>query len=116
MLGVLQILYFMEKYPETFVLLHTHSQKERVEFPLVIQMFSFTSLVLAQLRTEKLFFLCNKLKCVFTACNQAYSKILIEYMQWYIQENCTVVNMDSLNKRMKVQISKGMVEGCQWSD
>jgi hypothetical protein len=95
----------MQKYPETFILLHSHSLKPKVEFPLIIQMFSFTSIIVTQLRTEKLYFICNKLKSVLLACNQAYCAILLKFMEWYISEQSTIVNMDALNKRLKADIA-----------
>ena len=69
-------------------------------------MFEYTSLVLQLMRNQKLNILCNKFNSVFDACNRAYSCLFILFAKQYIKGNCSIMDMDSLSKKMKADIDQ----------
>ena len=106
MLGVLQILYFKETYPNTFKLIQAHSLKDKHKFPLAIKLFEYTSICLTNMRNTNLFLYCNQVKDVFKAINYAYCCIVLNFIWSYIKGQCTIIDMDSLSKKMKADIQK----------
>lgn len=106
MLGVLQILWFAENYPNTLKAIYAHSLTKDYEFPLAIKLFEFSALVLSQLKTKKIFYACNEHSSVFLACNKVYACLVIDYMKGYIQQKLTLLKMDSLNKQQKANLLK----------
>ena len=101
MLGVLQVMAFQESNPDEFRKYYQHSLNPAHEFPYMIKLFEFTTIVLGQMRSDKLYNLCNQHSSVFKATNIVYSKLVIRYLEEYIAGNCTIMNMDGLSKKMK---------------
>lgn len=98
MLGVLQILWLIENYPNTLKEIYAHSLTKEYEFPLAIKLFTFSALALGQLKTKKSYYACNEHKSVFLACNKIYACLVVDYMKNYIQQKLTLLKMDGLDK------------------
>mmetsp|Transcript_25413 Transcript_25413/g.24750 ORF Transcript_25413/g.24750 Transcript_25413/m.24750 type:complete len:84 (-) Transcript_25413:395-646(-) len=58
-LGLLHILFFVDKYSQCAQIILKYSQNPRYEFPLAIKMFEMTILTLQLMREDKLNYLCN---------------------------------------------------------
>lgn len=112
MLGVLQILWLVENYPNTLKAIYAHSQIKEYEFPLAIKLFEFSALVLAQLKNKKMYYACNEEDSVFLACNKVYACLVIDYMKTYIHERGTIMQMDKINKLQKASLMKGVKKVC----
>lgn len=104
MLGLLHVLFFIQTYPLTFKMIYEHSLKSASQFPLMIKMFEFTSLVLVQIRNGGLYPICNQLNDVFKATSTAYCCLSLVFIHDYIRERGSIVDMDALSKRMKADI------------
>ena len=87
MLGVLQILWFAQNYPNALKAIYAHSLTKDYEFPLAIKLFVFSALVvLSYLKTKKIFYACNEHSpVVFLTCNEI-ACLIIDYMKSYIQQ------------------------------
>ena len=111
MLGVLQVLHFQYNKPKTFKMIYQHSIQKESEFPLIIQLFSFTSLCLGQVRSGKLYPMCNSLNSVFKAVNIVYECLVVMFMSQYMIGKCSIVDIDRLSKTMKKDIlTKGIAK------
>lgn len=55
MLGVLQMLYFVDTFPNTAIAICKRSQEKGCDFPLAIKMFEFSQFILVLMRTCKLY-------------------------------------------------------------
>ena len=64
----------------------------------MITLFQFTSLLITQLKTEKLFAMCNIEKDVFAAVNKAYCALILRYMTSYIEIKGNINDINALNK------------------
>jgi hypothetical protein len=104
MLGVLQVMAFQESNPNEFRKYYQHSLDPAHEFPFMIKLFEFTTIVLTQMKSDKLYNLCNRQGNVFEATNFVYSKLVIKYLEEYIADNCTIMQMDALSKKQKRMI------------
>ena len=112
MLGVLQILWLVENYPNTLKAIYAHSQIKEYEFPLAIKLLEFSALVLTQLKNKKTYHACNEEGSVFLACNKIYAWLVIDFMKTYMLEKGTIMQMDKINKLQKASLMKGVKKVC----
>ena len=96
-LGLIHILFFIDSYPETAVLILKYSTQEKVEFPLAVKMFEFTILVINLMREGKLYSLCNENNEVFDTVANIYSSLFLKFVCTYIEGKHTIIKMHDLN-------------------
>ena len=96
MLGALQMLFLVHEMPETMRVILKHSQVSKYEFPLAIQMFSYTTLCLVLLRTGKLYPWCNSRNDVLNVFNAAYKGLFLTFAFRYITESHDIKTINVL--------------------
>ena len=101
MLGALQILFLVDKMPETLRAILKHSHIQKYEYTLAIKMFSFTTACLAFLRTGKLYNWCNKDDGVIDVFNQTYRGMFLKFAFLYISESHDIKTINELSKRIE---------------
>lgn len=96
--GLLQVLYFAEKYPaltEKYLIL---SLDEVQKFPLVIVMFGFTALAAEALREGRITTMCNKEKSVIKIMNLFYAAAFCRMIDRWQRDKLTIINIDEAKK------------------
>ena len=100
MLGVLQLLYIVDKMPNTLRAILKHSQIQKYEYPLAIKMFSFSSLCISFLRNGKLYYWCSTEQSVIDVFNQAYRGLFLKFAFLYITESHDIKTINELGNRV----------------
>lgn len=97
MLGLIHILYFIDKHPETSFEILKYSQISKYEFPLAVKMFEFTILIINLMREGKLYNLCNEKGNIFEVTSEVYSCLFLKFMATYIEGRNDITKMHELN-------------------
>ncbi len=98
MFGVLQVLYFAERFPKLtqHYLLMSIDPVQR--FPLVVIMFGLTALSAEALREGRLTNLCNRKGSVIDIVNQFYAAAFCRLMARWERDKLTIVDQDAAKK------------------
>lgn len=114
MLGPLQMLFLVETMPLTMRAVLAHSQEKRFEFPLAIQMFTYTFLCMRWMRTGKLFKWCNSHGSPIDVFNWAYKGAFLAFAFQYIKESHDIKSINILGQGVEAEAAKqGVREYCE---
>jgi ELMO domain-containing protein len=105
-LGLIQLLYFVELYNEIAWRYVAHSQNPEYKFPFIIKWFEFTTLTLKMLRSGKLFKTWNQKRGVDGVWNELYSASIWLFMSKYIQQQANIRHMNDLNAQVFDYVEK----------
>ena len=98
-LGLYQLLYFIETYTEKARIYLAHSQNPMYEFPFAIKMLEFTSLTLRVLRSGALNKFINQSGSFEDSANELYSACAWHFMTLYMKQQLNIRQMDECSKR-----------------
>jgi len=101
MFGVLQVLYYAEKYPDLIEKAFLLSIDEKQKFPLVIIMFGFTALAAEALREGRLTGMSNKTGSVIKIMNYFYSATFTKFIERWDTEKLTIVDNHRVFQEIK---------------
>ena len=101
MLGLLHILFFIDKYYETSKSILHYSNKDKVEFPMAVRMFEFSVLVLGLMREGRLYNLCNDSHDVMETVGYVFSSLFLHFVYTYIENKMNITHMNELNNQIE---------------
>ncbi|CDW79344.1 elmo domain-containing protein 3-like [Stylonychia lemnae] len=110
MLGILNLLYFVDKLPKTSILILKHSQIQQSEFPMAVKMLEMTVIIIKLLKQSKLTALCNQEHSVIETVNKLFCAAFLMFMETYISRKCNITNVDELNKQVEAEL-RGNLRG-----
>ena len=99
--GLLQVLYFVEKYPKLAQRYFLLSIDNIQRFPLVVVMFGFTALAAEALREGRLTTLCNKQGNVIDIMNLFFAGAFNRFMKRWEKEKLTIIDRDACSNENK---------------
>ena len=97
MLGLLHILFFIDKYHQTAKSILLYSNKDKVEFPMAVRMFEFSVLVISMMREGRLYTLCNDNRDVMDTVSYVFSSLFLHFVCTYIENKMNITHMNELN-------------------
>ena len=97
MLGLLHIIFFIDKYHETAKSILHYSNKDKVEFPMAVRMFEFSVLVISLMREGRLYNLCNDNRDVMETVGYIYTSLFLHFVCTYIENKMNITHMNELN-------------------
>jgi hypothetical protein len=101
MLGLLHLLFFVDRYHETAKSILFYSNKEKVEFPMAVRMFEFSVLTIGLMREGRLYSLCNESRDVMETVAHVHSSLFIHFACTYIERKMNITHMNELNNEIE---------------
>ena len=106
MLGLMQMLYFSEKYNELASRYVVHSQMPDHLFPFIIKWFEFTTLTMKLIRSGKLNKIFNDNNNMNIISNELYSASVWLFMSKYIQSHGNIRHVNEISVKVEEYVTK----------
>lgn len=116
MLGVVQFLYFIERFNFYAKDIYTYSNKDIYSFPMISLFFNFSFICLQMLREGYLIHLCNNKKSVMNALNDFYCGIVEYFFSNYRIKLHTMHQIPDLLKEINTISKNDIIKFFQIND
>eukprot|EP00347_Sterkiella_histriomuscorum_P018145 403346620 len=103
MLGVLQLLFFVDNFRESSHLILDHSRNQKHEFPLACQMFEYSVITIRLLKDQKINKLCNKEGEVLTSTNFVFCALFLRFITLYIENGFSITKVGELTAQIETE-------------
>lgn len=105
-LGLINVLYLLEKYPLTMKKAYHHSLKEPNDFPFILKLLEVTTKVIKLTKSCKAYALYNRQKNVLEAQAQLVGVMFFKQMSVYIPLSAKIEHFSELNKATDDEIQR----------
>lgn len=100
LLGVLQIIFMLEAYPDIISKVYLLSMDNHQNFPLVLVSFAITGIVIRLLRSCLIYNYINSCHSAMDAVNQVYASLFYQFYRNWKNKSRTILDFDAAQKEL----------------